>query len=367
MGQAVQEVTVTEAAPVVNITTSSVSGLVGEEEIKDLPLNGRGFDSLITLNPGTINFSALRSANTTTSNGNAFAVDGQKPGDNETLLNGVEYGGASQLAVTPGGVSGNLLGVDAVQEFNLQTGTYGAEYGKHSGAQVLVVTKSGNNEVHGSVYEFLRNNVLDARNYFDIGANGPVSAPTFQQNQFGASLGGPIKKDKIFLFGNYEGFRQRGIETGTTVSFVPDACVRSGGIPNAAGTCVPVTGVAPATLAKMKQYANQYWPTANGPELGGGTATLYANPYQSRNEDFGTTRLDYILSSRDTLSGAYTIDEGNSLIPLADPYFASALDVGAKCSAYRRRTSFHRGSSMRLRLDSRARHFRITPRQRPRS
>ena len=121
-----QEITVSATNPVVNTTTSSVSGLVGEEEIKDLPLNGRSFDDLITLNPGTVNYSGLRSANTTTSNGSAFAVDGQKPGDNETLLNGVEYGGASQLEVTPGGVSGLLLGVDAVREFNLETGTYGS-------------------------------------------------------------------------------------------------------------------------------------------------------------------------------------------------------------------------------------------------
>jgi hypothetical protein len=319
-----QEITVSATNPVVNTTTSSVSGVVGEQEIKDLPLNGRGFDSLITLNPGTVNYSALRSANTTTSNGNAFAVDGQKPGDNETLLNGVEYGGSSQLAVTPGGVSQQLLGVDAVQEFNMLTGTYGAEYGKRSGAQVSVVTKSGSNEVHGDAYEFLRNNVLDARNYFDLGANGPVSAPPFKQNQFGAALGGPLVKDKLFLFGNYEGFRQR--ENVTSVSFVPDACVRSGGIPNATGTCVPVAGALP----KMEQYAREFWPLPNGPELGGGTATLYADPYQSINEDFGTTRLDYIVGPRDTLSGAYTIDQGNSLLPLADPYFASALDVGSQ-------------------------------------
>ena len=145
-----QEITVSETNPVVNTTTSSVSGLVGEQEIKDLPLNGRSFDDLITLNPGAVNYSGLRSANTTTSNGSAFAVDGQKPGDNETLLNGVEYGGASQLEVTPGGVSGLLLGVDAVREFNMETGTYGAEYGKRSGAQVNVVTQSGSNAVHGT-------------------------------------------------------------------------------------------------------------------------------------------------------------------------------------------------------------------------
>jgi hypothetical protein len=322
----VQEITVTETNPVVNTTTSSVSGLVGEEEIKDLPLNGRSFDALITLNPGTINYSGMRIANTTTSNGSAFAVDGQKPGDNETLLNGVEYGGASQLAVTPGGVSGLLLGVDAVREFNMETGTYGAEYGKRSGAQVNVVTQSGSNAVHGTLYEFLRNNVLDTRGYFDKG-----SAPPYKQNQFGAALGGPLKKDKLFLFGNYEGFRER--LSATQISNVPDACVRglnslapNGGIPNAAGVCVPVAGA----LATMKQYANQFWPLPNGPELGRGTAKFISNPPQSINEDFGTARLDYLLGPRDTLSGSYTIDSGTSLLPQPDPFFASALAVGSQ-------------------------------------
>jgi Carboxypeptidase regulatory-like domain len=329
----VQEITVTETNPVVNTTTSSVSGLVGEEEIKDLPLNGRSFDALITLNPGTVNYSGLRSTNTTTSNGGAFAVDGQKPGDNETLLNGVEYGGASQLQVTPGGVSGLLLGVDAVREFNLETSTYGAEYGKRSGAQVNVVTQSGSNAVHGTLYEFLRNNVLDSRAYFD-----PASgAPPYKQNQFGAALGGPLKKDKLFLFGNYEGFRER--LSATQIAFVPDNQARLGFLPcstpgsstapacasgNAAGTPTKVANLNPAMLPYMA-----FWPSSPI-EAGGGTAKFTSNPPQSINEDFGTARLDYILGPRDTLSGAYTIDRGTSLLPQPDPFFASALAVGSQ-------------------------------------
>ena len=210
-----QEIAVSEETSVVNTTTASVSGLVGEREVKDLPLNGRSFDDLITLNPGTINYTALRSPNTTTSNGNAFAVDGQRPGDNLVLLNGVEYTGSSQLEVAPGGVSGYLLGIDAVREFNVLTDDYGAEYGKREGAQVSVVTQSGSNALHGTLYEFVRNNALDGRNYFDQG-----SIPPFQQNQFGGSLGGPIKKNRLFLFGNYEGFRQS--KSVSSVSVVPD-------------------------------------------------------------------------------------------------------------------------------------------------
>ena len=332
-----QEIMVSGEVPVVNTTTASVSGLVGEREVKDLPLNGRSFDDLITLNPGTINYTDMRSPNTTTSNGNAFAVDGQKPGDNETLLNGVEYTGSSQLAVTPGGVSGYLLGIDAVREFNLQTGTYGAEYGKRSGAQVSVVTQSGSNALHGTIYEFLRNNVLDTRNYFDQGSTEP-----FKQNQFGGSLGGPIKKDRLFLFGNYEGFRQR--LSVTSVSFVPDAEARLGYLPcsptgvggprclsgNPAGTATQVAEPDSPILNYMS-----LWPTPDVETTGtyatsSGTAKSFNDPKQSIREDFGTLRADYNLSRRDTLSASYTVDDGNALIPLADPLFASALDVGSQ-------------------------------------
>src|SRR6185369_8695134 len=99
--------------------------------------------------------------------GNTFSVAGRRTGDNLVLLNGVEYTGSSQLAVTPGGVSGDLLGIDAIREFNVLTGTYSAEYGKRAGAQISVVTQSGTNQVHGSAFEFLRNSALDARNFFD--------------------------------------------------------------------------------------------------------------------------------------------------------------------------------------------------------
>ena len=227
VGELVQQVAVSAEAPLVNTTTNSVAGVVGEREIKDLPLNGRSFDNLITLNPGAINY-ALKSANTSTSNGNTFTVDGRRTAENIVLLNGIEYTGSSQLAITPGGVSGELLGIDAVREFNVLTDTYGAEYGKRAGAQVSVVTQSGTNALHGSLFEFLRNSALDARNFFDQG-----NTPPFRQNQFGGALGGPLKKNRAFLFGNYEGFRQA--LAVSNVSVVPDAQARQGLLPNAAG------------------------------------------------------------------------------------------------------------------------------------
>jgi hypothetical protein len=297
VGDLLQQVTVTAETPLVNTTTSQVSGVVGEQQIKDLPLNGRSFDDLISLNPGAVNYSALKSAGTSTSNGNTFSVDGRRTYENLILLNGIEYTGSSQLAISPGGVSGELLGIDAIREFNVLTGTYGAEYGKRAGAQVSVVTSSGTNQLHGSLFEFLRNSDLDARNFFDQAA-----VPPFRRNQFGGALGGPVKKDKWFLFGNYEGFRQA--LAISSVSVVPDAAARQ--------------LATPAMLPYL-----QLWPQPNGRELGGDTALSYNNPRESIREDFGTLRTDYIFSARDTFSASYTIDDGDSTTPQADPLFGS--------------------------------------------
>ena len=328
VGDLVQQVTVVAETPVVNATTSSVSGVVNEQEIKDLPLNGRSFDNLIALNPGAINY-GLKSANTITSMGNTFSVAGRRPLDNIFLLNGVEYTGSSQLSVTPGGVSGELLGIDAVREFNVLTDTYSAEFGKRAGAQVSVVTQSGTNRLHGSLFEFLRNSALDARNFFDQGF-----VPPFRRNQFGGALGGPVKKDRLFLFGNYEGFQQR--LAVTNVSVVPDDQARQGLLPNA------TTGVyskAANLNPSMLQYMS-FWPVANGPELlvpgtnvPSGTAKAFYNPKQSIHENFGTLRSDYILSDHDSLSGVYTIDDGNSIIPQSDPLFASAVALRSQVAS----------------------------------
>jgi hypothetical protein len=317
VGDLQQPVTVSADVPVVNTTTASVSGMVGEREVKDLPLNGRSFDNLIALNPGAINYSAMKSANTSTSDGNTFSVDGRRTGDNLFLLNGIEYTGASQLAVTPGGASGELLGIDAIREFNVLTDAYGAAYGKRAGAQISIVTQSGSNQAHGTAFEFLRNSALDARNFFD-----QASAPPFRRNQFGGALGGPLKKDRLFLFGNYEGFRQA--LAISSVSVVPDAEARLGMLPNVTtGIYSAVANLNPSMLRYMS-----FWPQPNGAELlsngvASGAALSYNNPRESIQENFGTLRADDILGERDTLSTVYTIDDGTSLVPLADPLFAS--------------------------------------------
>jgi hypothetical protein len=311
-----QTVNVVDHPPVVNLSTQQTAGLVDSRQVKDLPLNGRSYDQLITLNPATVNYTAQRSGSVGTSNssvGNMFAVSGRRPQDNLYLLNGVEYTGASLINVTPGGTSGQLLGVEAVREFNVITDTYSAAYGKRQGAQVSIVTASGTNAVHGSVYEFVRNSFFDARNYFD-----PARIPEFQRNNFGGSLGGPIRKDKVFLFANYEGYRQNlGV---TDVTLVPDNNARNGLVPNATtGALTPVTlGAGVAGLLNL-------WPVENGPELLGptglptGIAEAFATAPQHIREDFGTARFDANLTPGDLFFAVYTVDDSTAHTPSQDP------------------------------------------------
>jgi hypothetical protein len=303
VGSVQQSVRVVDTPAVVDTSTLQTQGLVDEQQVKELPLNGRSFDQLIQLNPASVSYTTQRSGGVGTSNssvGNMYSVSGRRPQDNLFLLNGIEYTGASLINVTPGGTSGQLLGVDAVREFNVVSDTYGANYGKRTGAQISIITASGGNQLHGSVYEFLRNSALDARNYFD-----QAQIPEFQRNNFGAALGGPIRHDKLFGFGNYEGYRQHlGL---SAVSFVPDNTSR-------------------AAAAAIVRPLLALWPVANGPELlnpngtPSGIAEAFANPPQHVREDFGTTRIDTNLTANDLLFGVYTVDDSDANTPSQNPY-----------------------------------------------
>jgi hypothetical protein len=317
-GALAEQVTVTDAPASVNVSTQQIAGLVGENQVKELPLNGRSYDQLITLNPATVNYTAQRSGSVGTSNssvGSMFAVSGRRPQDNLYLLNGVEYTGASLINVTPGGTSGQLLGVEAVREFNVVSDTYSASYGKRQGAQISIVTASGTNTIHGSAYEFLRNSFFDSRNYFD-----QARIPNFQRNNYGAALGGPIRTNRLFLFGNYEGYRQNlGI---TDVTLVPDNQARLGFLPNPANPSGPRKNIG---LAAGVAPLLNLWPVQNGPELADangnptGIGEAFSNPTQHIREDFGTSRFDANLSARDLLFAVYTVDDSFANTPTQNP------------------------------------------------
>jgi hypothetical protein len=316
VGALSEVVTVEDVAPPVSVSTQQTSGLVGEEQVKDLPLNGRSYDELMTLNPGVVNYTSERSGGVGTSNsaiGNMFSVSGRRPQESVFLLNDIEYTGASEINLTPGGASGELLGVDGVREFNVVADTYGAEYGKRPGAQVSVTTTSGSNTLHGTVYEFLRNSALDARNFFDQASIAP-----FERNEFGGALGGPVQTDRTFAFADFEGFQQRlGL---SDVTLVPDANARLGLLPDSSGKLVNV-GIVPSTKALMN-----LWPVANGPDLGGGIAESFSQPLQHIREDFGTARLDHVFSDRDTFASVYTADNSSAQTPTVNPLSSLAID-----------------------------------------
>jgi hypothetical protein len=309
------EVNVTSDAPIVSVTTQDISGLVGEQAVKDLPLNGRTYDLLLPLNPGIVNFTSQKTGGTGISNSSTasnFSVTGNRPQQNIFLLNGVEYTGAAENNMTPGGPSGMLLGVEAVREFNVQRDSYGAEFGKRPGGQVVIVTQSGSNQWHGAVYEFLRNNALDSANFFDHG-----SAPPFQRNQFGVSSGGAIQKNRTFLFGNYEGFRQNLHQT--SVAFVPDAGARA----QAAPSVQPFLNLWPVAPAGAPDVAAG---TVNGAPVG--IATVFSSPLQTIREDFGTLRVDHIFSSKDSLAGIYTVDDGGDVTATpVNPFGSDILNL----------------------------------------
>jgi hypothetical protein len=296
LGTVEQAVTVVDTPASVDTSTLQSQGLVNERQVKELPLNGRSFDQLLQLNPASVSYSTQRSGGVGTSNssvGNMYSVSGRRPQDNLFLLNGIEYTGASLINVTPGGTSGQLLGVEAVREFNVVSDTYGANYGKRTGAQISIITASGGNQLHGSIYEFFRNSALDARNFFD-----QAQIPPFQRNDFGAAAGGPLRRDKLFVFANYEGYRQHlGL---SDVTFVPDAAARA------------------ATVASVRPLL-ALWP-AGTKELGGGIAEAFSNPPQQVREDFGTTRIDANLSQKDLFFAAYTVDDSDATTPSANPY-----------------------------------------------
>jgi hypothetical protein len=331
LGGTQQAITVEESAMQLAVTTADFSGLVNETQVKDLPLNGRSYDQLLTLNPGVVNYTSQRAGGIGTSNsvvGNMFSASGRRPQENLYILNGVEFTSASEVNNTPGGTSGQLLGVDAVREFSVVTDAYGAEYGKRPGAQINIVTASGTNQLHGDAYEFLRNSALDARNFFDL-----PQIPHFERNVFGASLGGPIRKDKSFFFANYEGFRQAlGL---SDVTLVPDSSARLGILPCAALTTVTTSCNASTPLTHValgKGVANllNLWPIANGPELtinglNSGIAEALGSPQQHIREDFGTARFDQIFSERDTFAGVYTVDDSQSFSPTTNPL--STVDI----------------------------------------
>ena len=314
VGAVTQELEVKAEAPLVETTTNAVSGLVAEQAIQELPLNGRSFDQLISLQSSA---PVARIGGHVAGVGEAafFTVGGARFLSNDFILDGTEVLGGGNQTTLPGGALGINMGVDAVREFQILTSSYSAAFGKRAGGVINIATRSGTNQLHGSAYEFIRNSDLDARNFFDT----TLSPPPFKRNQFGGSLGGPIRKDKAFFFVNYEGLRQALTET--NISIVPDNNVRQGLLP-VNGTLVNV-GVAP----NVAPFIPYIFGPVNGKVFGDGTAQSILHPLDVGSQNYVLGRFDAQLTDKDSVFVRYNITLASINNPSTSSLFLAPLDT----------------------------------------
>nr|MBA3570643.1 carboxypeptidase regulatory-like domain-containing protein [Pyrinomonadaceae bacterium] len=235
----------------VNTQSQELSYLVGEQAIRELPLNGRNYTDLALLQPGVIGYSH-RDGGSVVAHGLGMSINGQDPRSNVYLLDGTPQNDFTNGPA--GSAAGTVLGVETIREFRVEANSYGAEFGRNAGGQINAISKSGTNALHGSLYWFHRNDNFDARNFFD-----GAEKPEFKRNQFGGSIGGPIKQDQTFFFFGYESLRENLGQTVRTV--VPDLNARNGILP---------TG-AVVVNAAVRPYLDEF-PLPNGTNLGGGLA-----------------------------------------------------------------------------------------------
>src|SRR5438552_4433891 len=338
VGQISDKVTITEEAPLVESTTAAMSSLIDERTIRDLPMNGRSWDNLALTQPGVVTVGAGQaSVAFDFGTGQRFNVNGSRAYANTFMLDGTTIN--DHANGTPGGAAGQNLGVDGVQEFKINTSVSPAEFGWSSGGVISAVTRSGTNDLHGAGFEFLRNNVLDSPGYFDdVKHGGTGTIAPYRRNQFGGALGGPIKKDKTFFFGTYEGLR---LGNGTNISAqVPTINTRNGILPldvmqNSCAatktqsfcdqTTVPVRPLAsycpPGALTctlpvspAIRPYLDLFQ-RPNTPDAADGTAIFLAAPLQVTHEDYVMGRVDHQISDRMRIFARYSLDKDSNALP----------------------------------------------------
>lgn len=291
-------VVVTGEAPSIDLGSAAMSAVVDGRSARELPLNGRDWTQLAQLEPGISPIRTQPDANGLNNRGNRgfggqLTISGARPQQNNYRLDGISINDYANSA--PGSTIGLSLGAESIQEFSVISSDYSAAYGLTSGGVVNAMTRAGANDFHGSAYEFLRNDALDARGFFDS------SKPPFRRNQFGASSGGPIIRNKTFIFANYEGLRQS--LTTTTIDIVPSLPARSGQLLSG-----PVN-VDPA----VRRYLDLFH-VPNG-TVSGDTG-IYSFPSKAITpENYFTTRVDHTISNKDSLHGTYLLDRGSTTQP----------------------------------------------------
>ena len=320
VGAVAETVTVTGEAPLLETTNATVADLVSETQMRELPLNGRSFRDLVEIQPGVV--TDVGAPQSTLKGGGRIVMNGARPQQSLYLLDGVEIVDPTNN-LPPVSVMGQTLGVDTIREFSVLQNSYGAQYGRAIGGIVNAVTRSGNNELHGSAFEFLRSEKLDAKNFFDQ-PDEPI--PAFKRNQFGGTLGGPIVRDNTFFFFSYEGLRQSFGTTDFGTTFTDEA--RAGIITNCPED--PATGLLRVTCAKEEAIVSEVLPLGvhpdiqpvlaliprgNGLYLNDGIQELRGSRTQTGRENYYMFRIDQKLSDNDNLFGRMVLDTSSQELP----------------------------------------------------
>jgi len=308
VGQTQQTVTVEGEVSQVDTNTSTLATLVNQTQMRELPLNGRNFEQLIQLAPGVQNYYAGNTGlNMREGKDAAISIAGGRPEGTALLMDDQNLETFYNRGL--GSITGTSLGVDAIGEFQTLTNTYGAQFGGN-GAVMNAVTKSGTNGFHGSLYEFLRNSAMDARNFTD-----PSTVPEFRRNQYGGTIGGPIRKDRAFFFVNYEGIQVvQGFSQTVTVPIVRTS-----------------TSTNPATAAAINAVLALYPQPAFNVNTAAGTGQATVVKNQTAHENYLLGRVDYNLSAKDSIFGRYFIDLQNAVYPFTGGNVGlwPELDVGS--------------------------------------
>ena len=308
-----EQVTVAASVTAIDNSTSAVGGLLEQRSLIELPLNGQDLFAAAILEPGVS--PSPSSAPSLLSNGKAgqVAMNGMRPSWTNVQIDGMDANDPV-FGFSPAGASGLFLGLNELAEVRVLTQTYSAEYGRNGGGVIEMVTKSGTNQFHGSLFELHRDASLDAKNYFDLGTR-PI--PPFVRNQFGAAIGGPLVHDRTFFFTNYEGFRE--VQASTAIATVPNALAHRGLLPSttnpaACTNATPNACVAVLVDPRVQQFLNLL-PPSNGADNGDGTGDLITANKGNTREDHGLIRIDHNFSNTHSLFARYTIDDSSSKVP----------------------------------------------------
>jgi carboxypeptidase family protein/TonB-dependent receptor-like protein len=283
-GSLIQSVTIEGGAPLIQKESAAVGTLVDRQFVENLPLNGRSFQSLIALTPGVV------LTKTNVEDQGQFSINGQRSNSNYFTIDGVSANIGASSGITPGQFNGgtlpglsasggtnNLVSVDALQEFKILTSTFAPEFGRTPGAQISIATRSGTNEFHGTVFDYFRNDALDANDWF--ANNRGLKKPALRQNDFGGVLGGPIIENRTFFFFSYEGLRLRLPQTGTTT------------VPSLSARQIASAGIRPFLDA---------FPQPNGSNLANNFAEFNATFSDPSSLDATSVRVDHVVSSKFT-------------------------------------------------------------------